>query len=350
MTTAIIGGGISGISFLKNYISKKKSKKSVRLYEGSNRLGGRISSVDRGFSIDGQDVTVRFNAGAQYFTVSDSVTVSMLQDMIEHDVVREMPSNIGVMNINEPIKLVDNTIKRYVGMAGQADIVNYLVSHIQQPDLHIQVNTRIMDISRENNKWSLYDCNNHLLGLYDNVILSMPPKEASSILNKFHPELSQKTNTVQMDPCVSLLFCTPKNSKLGNLKYSGLFVNNSEIIRWVSKNTCYEIGQELPFDCWVVHTTGVWSSKYIQASNSECTQLILDEVNNLFGALVQPLYIDIVKYENSIPTTVFGEPYIWDEETKLGMCGDWCNTQRVEGALMSGYLLSQQLIKSDHFM
>ena len=46
------------------------------------------------------------------------------------------------------------------------------------------------------------------------------------------------------------------------------------------------------------------------------------------------LYSDMKEYLQ------IDDGFILDIQTKIGMCGDWCNNGRVEGAYLSGYLLS----------
>jgi len=42
------------------------------------------------------------------------------------------------------------------------------------------------------------------------------------------------------------------------------------------------------------------------------------------------------------------ESSLWDEQHRLGACGDWCGGPRVEGALKSGMALAGQVLGSLH--
>ena len=48
---------------------------------------------------------------------------------------------------------------------------------------------------------------------------------------------------------------------------------------------------------------------------------------------------------SSVPNAL-NEKFLYDNKLRFGVCGDWLNGSRVEGAFMSGYHLSNKIFES----
>jgi renalase len=59
--------------------------------------------------------------------------------------------------------------------------------------------------------------------------------------------------------------------------------------------------------------------------------------------LPAPAYLSAHRWRYALVERPLGEPCLWDEALRLGLCGDWCLGPRVEAAWMSGRALAAAL-------
>ena len=73
------------------------------------------------------------------------------------------------------------------------------------------------------------------------------------------------------------------------------------------------------------------------------TLLTSSEVDKVLSLVVTPaIHAHLWRYAIATPPLNVG--YMWDPERGVGVCGDWCNGSKVEGAFMSGYLLAKAML------
>ena len=52
-----------------------------------------------------------------------------------------------------------------------------------------------------------------------------------------------------------------------------------------------------------------------------------------------------VRWRSALPDPI-PEPYLYDDSTGVGVCGDWCGGPKVEGAYTSGVALAARVLES----
>jgi len=59
---------------------------------------------------------------------------------------------------------------------------------------------------------------------------------------------------------------------------------------------------------------------------------------------VEPLFVKAHRWRYSIAEAPLKCGSLWNAEERIGLCGDWCNSLRVEGAFLSGIDLAERII------
>jgi hypothetical protein len=61
-------------------------------------------------------------------------------------------------------------------------------------------------------------------------------------------------------------------------------------------------------------------------------------------AAVQPSYVVAHRWRYALPTQPLPDRCLFDGDSNMGACGDWCSGPRVEGAFLSGAALAEGLL------
>jgi predicted NAD/FAD-dependent oxidoreductase len=68
----------------------------------------------------------------------------------------------------------------------------------------------------------------------------------------------------------------------------------------------------------------------------------------LGGVLPQAWTVHRWRYAEAVTYLDCG--FVWDTNAKIGLCGDWLNGGKVQGAWLSGRKLAQQVINCEDFL
>ena len=67
---------------------------------------------------------------------------------------------------------------------------------------------------------------------------------------------------------------------------------------------------------------------------------LLKAFSEVTGIRAQPAHVDTQRWRYAQTTQPLGKSHLWDAQTGLGACGDWCLGHRVENAFVSGLELA----------
>ena len=114
---------------------------------------------------------------------------------------------------------------------------------------------------------------------------------------------------------------------------------SASILSWVAKNSS-KPGRE-PAECWVIHASPEFSAERLEDSPEQVAQQLVQEFARLFGIRsLKPSFLTAHRWRYARPMATAGQPFLYDNELRLGACGDWCIEARVEGAFLSGEALA----------
>ena len=323
---AIIGAGISGLACAS---ALKAGGHSVTLYEKSKGVSGRLSTrVTDDWQCD---------HGAQYFTASHELFAAEIKRWQQAGVAGEWHPRLqvyekGVFTIKRSQKA------RYVGIPRNTAPAKFLGEN-----LNVISATTITNLKRVANGWLLQSVEKGDLPLiYDAVILAIPAPQAVALLNEALPELANIAQSVITRPCWALMCQFQQSLKL---PFDGLFVNN-ELLSWVARDSSkpgrMNNKSSHLFETWILHANSQWSETHLEDSSETVAALMLEALVKLGGEVPQIYVAHRWRYADCIDYLQLG--YIWNADMQIGICGDWLNGGKVEGAWLSGHLLANRLL------
>jgi len=322
---AIIGAGIAGLSCAT---ALQNAGLEVTLFEKSRCVSGRMSTR----------ITDQWQCdhGAQYFTASDAKFAVEVQRWHEAGVAKLWQPRLQMF---DGIKFTDKTsLKyRYVGVPRQTSPAKFLAQN-----LNLISSTTINQIALVNNQWQLsskeYGQLNHV---FDALILAIPSPQAKVLLESSAPKLAKIAASVVMQGCWSLMCCF--NNKL-ELPFDGLFVQNS-LLSWVARDDAKpsrNLYNSAYTEVWILHANCEWSEIHIDENADIVAEKMITEFIKLGGSTPQDYTTHLWRYADCANYSTLGS--IWDDTLQVGLCGDWLNGGKVQGAWLSGQILAEQLL------
>jgi hypothetical protein len=319
--TAVIGAGLSGLLAARTLADHGHR---VQVFEKARGAGGRAATrrTDAG----------AFDHGAQYFTVRDARFQHAVDSWIDTGVVRPWNGRIRVLR-NGRIETEKQVHRRYVGVPGMSAVARHLAA-----SLDIEFGVRVRQIRKKGREFLPIDENGHSLGRYDALIVSTPPAQCAGLLAGLTP-LVETVNAVQMDPCwaVMLAFESPLP-----LPFDGAFVHDFDLV-WIARNSS-KPGRENA-ECWVLHAGGKWSSMHLELDSEAVVYPLTAAFFKAVGlAPVAPVFAIAHRWRYARARNPLTDGCLWDERRRIGICGDWCDNSRIEGAFLSGASVAGRML------
>jgi renalase len=317
---AVVGAGIAGLSCATHL---QALGFEVAVFEKSRGPSGRMSTrQSEGWSAD---------HGAQYFTARDPLFKQALDAWIAGGIVGRWNPRIGVFeggrwkesSSNEP---------RYVANPGMNAIGKHLAS-----TLTLHLNQTIDQLTPINDQWQLSSKEAGLFtSIFDFLVLALPAPQAAVLTKGLSSEIQAICHSVSMDGCWTVM---ARFSERPKFPFDAAFVNG-EKISWICRN------QSKPFrsgkESWTIHASAKWSQKNIELAPQEASIQLLGCAKQL-GLDCSDAEISIHRWRYASGFVSPSPEFIFLPKFNLGLCGDWLNGGRVEGAWLSGHKLAGRI-------
>ncbi len=317
---AVIGAGISGLSCATHLQSLGFE---VEVFEKSHGASGRMSTRQgEGWSAD---------HGAQYFTARDPLFKHTLDAWIADGIVGRWNPRIGVFEKGQWRESSSNE-PRYVANPGMYMIGKHLAS-----TLTLHLNQTIDQLIPINDQWQLSSKESGLfISIFDFLVLALPAPQAAVLTKELPSEIQAICHSVTMDGCWTVM---ARFSERPSFPFDAAFVN-SEKISWICRNQSkpYRSGQE----SWTIHASPKWSQENIELTPQEASIQLLACAKQL-GLDCSDAEISIHRWRFASGFTNPSPEFVFLPKFNLGLCGDWLNGGRVEGAWLSGRKLAGQI-------
>ena len=336
---AIIGAGIAGLSCAT---ALQKAGFAVTLFEKSRGVSGRLSTrVTDAWQCD---------HGAQYFTARDPLFDAEVQCWVAQDVARVWQPRLMVFDGKSLIpKVDDGKNTRYVGYPS-----NYTPAKWLAKTLNVVPESTVIGIHQQDAQWLV---NVMEKGVYpesfDEVILAIPAPQAAQLLKHTSATLFSLCNAVEMRPCFALMLQFDQTIPC---KFDGLFVQTG-VLSWVARNSAKPGRQtHSNAEVWVLHAAAEWSATQVDADRDWVAQEMLSAFHQLLkldtsvqasaNALQAPQQFSLHRWLYADTANSITDVYHYDDSERIGICGDWMNGGKVQGAYLSGLHLAHALISA----
>lgn len=303
MKIAIIGAGFSGCLIYKKLIANSFD---VTLFDKSRGTGGRLSTKYIGnYFID---------HGTSIIKSSDDNFINFLDRKVREKVlIKKDNSFIPKNGIN----------KLCSSMINKEDLIK---------------NTRIIKADYLDNKWSLEDENGKVFNDFDALILTIPTPQILDMKISLDEKIKKSLEKINYDSIVSLI-CHRKNrldKKIDQL------MNNKDIKKVVNNSLKYNYND---FDSYVIHFNEEFSNRYSNLSKDEIFKEVYSVLNKELNFDIRDEFETIQHFwKYAFSKNSLDEEFLFDNESFLGICGDYFKCNNLKSSFHSAIKLSEKLI------
>ena len=324
---AVIGAGMAGLACATEL---QKVGLQVTVFEKSRGASGRLSTR---LGLDNNQAW-QCDHGAQYFTARDAT--------FRAEVLRWQQA--GVAEIWQPrLQETDGldfwekekTVERFVGVPRNNAPAQFLSASVT-----LNTNMTIIEMQKTSAGWQLNSKEQGWLNSnFDAVVLAIPAPQAVPLLQGLSTPLALLASSVKMRGCWAVML---RFNKPLTLKFDGLFVNKPPL-SWVARDSSKPGRADLSgLETWVLHADAVWSEAHIEDSPERVAEYLIDAFLALGGRVPDAYTVHRWRYADCENVASLGSA--WDKQAQIGLCGDWLNVGKVQGAWLSGYQLAQKLL------
>ncbi len=337
LRVAIVGAGLAGLVVAARL---KQAGFDVEVFDKGRFVGGRLASRDR-------DVN-QFDYGAQYFTARDQSFIEFLEPLRYASIVQTWQGRFGSQSSLEAgLSIVNDGKERLVGVPTMRSLAEYIV---ETNGLTVRTGCRVASVKRSECGWSLAFAEGEsavsdvLCDGFDYLVLNMPAAQAQA-LAPF--ELGEFCFT----PCIAamLSFDAPLA-----LPFDGVaFESEAAFFSWIARDSS-KPGRPQG-ERWVLHISGGTADSLWPSSDEDLTAEVIGKFKNFCAANIDEFelpshnFAKVHRWRYALalkPADKDGEPnqgYLFDRDEKIGYCGDWLHSPRVEGAFLSGHRLASAI-------
>ncbi|CAL4936309.1 unnamed protein product [Urochloa decumbens] len=349
---AVIGGGISGAVCASLLAARGVA---VTLFDSGRGAGGRMAQR-REVMEDGSEL--RFDHGAPYFTVTNDEVARVVSGWEARGIVAEWKAMFACFD-RATGKFTDfekdGSAKKYVGVPGMNSVCKSLCLE-DGVVAKFGVTVGKMDWLQDMSSWSLASLDGKDLGHFDYVVATdknvasprfsgltgrPPPLDLS-----LFPRLSVMVQDIPVRPCFALMVAF--SEPLAMVPVNGFSFNNSDYLSRAYCDTSKPGRSCVPPNrqSWVLHSTTEYASKVIDTigprkPSADALAKVAEELFREFQAtglsIPQPIFMKAHRWGSAFPAIAVGgdDKCVWDKSTKLAICGDFCASPSVEGAVLS---------------
>ena len=312
MDFAIIGAGMAGLA-CADMLSA--AGHSVALFDKGRSAGGRMATrrlqTSRG--------EVSFDHGAQYFTARDPDFRQLVDGWKELGVVASWPP-AGA--------------DAWVGVPGMSAIVKQMASSHPVTWDHL-----VSGMVRKSGGWWLVSAGVEI-GPFDAVVLAIPAEQAAVMLGLHDFAMTRIALKARSQPCWTGMFVFDRP-----LESVPTVIRNSGDIAWATRNSA-KPGRPEP-EGWVVQASAAWSRTRLEDAPGSISALLLAALSEAADMPIpQPVAATAHRWRYALSAGT-GDGALWNDDLRLGVCGDWLLGPRVECAWLSGRVLAQRCLMSD---
>ena len=306
----VIGAGISGLLCGKRLA---EAGHSVFILDKGRNIGGRLSTRRTDGAV--------FHHGA-----------SSLPDFYSH---KELPEcGLEIFKRAEKEKIIQRRGNLFEPINSVADFVNYCGAN-----LNIRESCEAISLNLHNKTIGI-QCRGRVYENtpYDILILSIPPYQAKTLINKQINEFDGLLESVQMRSSAAALFSFALNPKPIKDKHF-----SNEKIHIHVENNRFKCKQQL--FCLTVHTKEPFAREVVKTNKNEIKEILLKELSDAIPfSLPKPTYEAGHRWLYGFTERSLGKSWLFYNEENVGICGDWCLGGTILDAASSGIKLAEHIL------
>lgn len=313
---AVIGAGMAGIACARQLAG---SGQHVVVFDKSKGMGGRMATR-RG---EGSS----FDHGAPYFTTRDPQFAAEVAQWQAAGWCAPWQGRIVALSAAGEQATSEQT--RHVGTPGMSALCRALAQGLT---VHSQL--RVQQLRRAGEHWQL-DFDDGSSHRARRIVLAVPAPQAAALLGEL-PALQAVASAIDMLPCWSVLLQTEQPLPLA---FDGAFISDSPL-SWVVRNNSKP--QRPAGECWVLHGSSSWSQQAVDLPAADVAQQLCAALAKRCGIDIRPQQLQAHRWLYAQAATPIDNGFLLQDG--VGVAGDWCHGNRIEGAYLSGLRLAQAIL------
>jgi predicted NAD/FAD-dependent oxidoreductase len=320
MRVAVVGAGVAGLACAGRLV---EAGAGVEVFDKGRGPGGRLSTRR---SADWQA-----DIGAQYFTARDPGFREVVGRWEQAGLVAPWGAS--------PVRLAERAAERevdgearWVGVPRMSALTRHLADAVG-----VEFGYRVATIEAADGGWQLCSDSGERRGPFDAIAVAIPAPQASTLLEPAAPGLAGEAGSVPMEGCWAAVLSVDAVE----IPWEAAFVIDHPL-RWIAHD-----GGKPGRDggaIWVAHAGSEWSAPRLEQSAAatlpELVALFEDAIG--MSSRVHGLLAHKWRYSQSPRPLASG--CLFDSNTGIGACGDWCAGHRVEAAWLSGRELGGRIL------
>ena len=241
---------------------------------------------------------------------------------------------LGGSSLHDPAP----ALERFVGIPGMTAPARLL-----SKGLALTTHSTLRQLQRQPDGWHLLSAEDGWLGeRFDAVVLAVPAPQAVPLLQPLSAELAELAGGVAMRGCWAAMvrIATPLQ-----LPFDAAFVNHGPL-RWIARDTSKP--GRIGLETWLLHASVEWSEAHLEQDADSVAATLLKAFAQLGAQLGGPAPQDwtVHRWRYADTASLLDNQCAWNAGLRLGLCGDWLNGGKVEGAWLSGRQLALQVLES----
>jgi hypothetical protein len=109
-------------------------------------------------------------------------------------------------------------------------------------------------------------------------------------------------------------------------------------VAWVARESS-KPGRS-PVERWTVQASPAWSQEHLEDDEPRVQAKLLKAFAEVTGIRAQPGFAQVHRWLWARTERPLGVSHLWERQSGIGLCGDWCQGDRVEDAFVSGLELA----------
>ncbi len=317
---AVIGAGLAGLSCATRL---QESGVTVSVFEKSQSPAGRMSTR--------REEDWQCDHGAQYFTACQPEFVTEVARWKRAGLVELWTPRLHVLG-GLSTHHFRTAVERFVGTPCMTTPAAFMAD-----TLAVTTGATIRQLQRRRDGWHVCTAESGWLeACFDAVLLAVPAPQVVPLLQAHAPGLAALAGGARMHGCWALML---RFDASVDLPFDAAFVNSGPL-SWIARDNS-KPGRGT-HETWLLHGSRDWSDTRLEQDAASVGPALLDAFRQL-GGLTPPRWSGHRwRYAHTEPPMQKG--CAWDCTATLGICGDWLNGGKVEGAWMSGRELAQRVL------
>ncbi|MEO5689884.1 MAG: FAD-dependent oxidoreductase [Burkholderiaceae bacterium] len=331
---AIIGAGMAGASCARRLAD---AGADVHLFEKSRRVGGRMATRRILWS-DEDDVEreAQFDHGAPGFSVHSAAFAKSVDRFRQSgDLLRWTPRLARGSFI--PL----DAFESWTPNPDMPELCRQLIG--ASP---ITFGLAIDALDRDHAGWRVMWLGETLGSGFTQVVLALPPAQAADLLRAHRLDWAQLGWQQRMLACWTLMGVADRPSQALNWDVAWPL---SGPLAWLIRNECKPGRASADGRVhWVAHANPAWSDTHLEAPNDTVHAALLTALEDALGHAPTWRTSQVHRWRHASvarPAASGLQPYRFDAELGLGVCGDYLGGAGVEGAWASGDALALRIVR-----